>query len=211
VEAQFMMKRFLSAMVTAGLLAGVVTGAKAEGPESDEQAEPEVSTPYGGTPHPIPGLIEAEHFDDGPPGVAYYDVDEVNHGAPYRENTQVDIEKRSDASNGYGIGWTRAGEWLNYTVEVKEAGSYRVEFPVASNRKGGIFHLEFDGKDVTGPIRVPDTGGWDKLEMIAVDGVELETGNFVMRMVMVEEGPSGSIGDIDYIHFIKENGEDEEE
>jgi len=210
-----MNRRFLTMIWTPILVCGLAMsswGAEA----SDTEEIPEKSTPYGGKPHVIPGLIEAEHYDEGAPGVAYYDVDEVNHGADYRENTQVDIEERSDASNGYGIGWTRTGEWLNYTVEVKEAGTYRVEFPVASRRKGGIFRLEMDGKDVTGPIRVPDTGGWDKLKMIYAEDVELEAGEFVLRMVMVEEGPSGSIGDIDYMRFVKvetldDDGEKEKE
>jgi hypothetical protein len=170
----------------------------------------EKSTPYGGTPHAIPCLIEAEHYDEGKPGVAYHDVDEENLGAPYRRDTQVDIERRKDASNGHGIGWTRAGEWLHYTVDVKKAGPYRITFPVASNKKGGIFHLEMNGKDVSGPIHIPDTGGWDKLQMITVDKVELEAGTFTMRAVMDEVGPSGSIGDIDYMKFTEWTPEEDD-
>jgi len=158
-------------------------------------------TPYGGAPAKIPGLIEAEHYDEGPAGVAYQDKERVNQGAPYRKRTEVDIEKRPDASNGHGIGWTRAGEWLLYTVEVTEAGEYTVSFPVASNKEGGTFHLEIAGKDVSGPIQVPDTGGWDKLQTITKDGLKLEAGVHVLKMVMDTEGPSGSIGDIDYMKF----------
>ena len=62
--------------------------------------------PFGNKLPVIPGKIEAEHFDLGKAAVAYYDVDEKNLGADYREPTQVDIEKRSDASNGHGLGWT---------------------------------------------------------------------------------------------------------
>lgn len=162
---------------------------------------PGPSRPYGGSPHVIPGLIEAEHYDEGGPGEAYQDADETNRGADYRGVTQVDIEQRADASNGYGIGWTRAGEWLAYTVLVRDSGTYTVEFPVASNRQGGIFHLEMNGVDVTGPIRIPDTGGWTTLEMIRKDNVRLEPGLYVMRLVMDENGESRGIGDIDYMRF----------
>ena len=109
------------------------------------------SNPYKGKPHQIPGKIEAEHFDEGKPGSAYHDLDEKNLGANYRGPTQVDIEKRPDASNGHGIGWTREGEWLNYTVEVKQSGTYSLEIPVASNKKGGVFHLEIGGKNKCNP------------------------------------------------------------
>lgn len=164
---------------------------------------PDIPAPYSGVPHAIPGLIEAEHYDLGKPGVAYHDVDEDNQGADYREETQVDIEARPDASNKHGIGWTRKGEWLIYTVVVTEAGNYTIEFPVASHKKGGIFHLEMNGEDVTGPITVPDTGGWDKLVIIEAKDVELKAGAYHLKMVMDRQGLSGSIGDIDYMHFKK--------
>ena len=161
------------------------------------------SKPYKGKLHVIPGKIEAEHYDEGKAGLAYHDIDEKNHGAKYREATQVDIEKRPDASNGHGIGWTRKGEWLNYTVEVKEKGTYSIEIPVASNKKGGLFHLEIKGKDITGPIHIPDTGGWQILKVLKHKNVKLEKGRHVFRAVMDSEGPSGSIGDIDYFKFEK--------
>lgn len=164
---------------------------------------PAIPAPYGGTPHAIPGTIEAEHYDLGAPGVAYHDVDEDNLGADYREETQVDIEARPDASNKHGIGWTRTGEWLIYTVVVTEPGRYTITFPVASNKMGGVFHIEMNGKDVTGPITVPDTGGWDKLVSIEAKEVLLEAGAYHLKMVMDEQGPSGSIGDIDAMHFTR--------
>ena len=164
----------------------------------------EKTRPFKGKIHAIPGLIEAEHWDEGKPGVAYSDVDEKNRGADYREPTQVDIEKRADASNGHGIGWTKPGEWLVYSVAVKETGTYRIEMPVASKKKGGTFHIEFNGKDITGPISVPDTGSWQKLEMITSKNIRLAyQSRYLMKVVMDSEGPSGSIADIDYFKFVK--------
>jgi len=159
-----------------------------------------LTTPFGGRPHAIPGTVEAEHFDAGPDGIACHDVDPQNHGAPYRV-TSVDIEARPDASGGYGVGWTTAGEWLLYTVEVEQTGSYTVDIPVASPRKGGIFHLEFDGVDRTGPIEVPNTGSWQTLVVISRPGVELEAGRRSMRLVLDSDGETGSVADIDCFHF----------
>ena len=121
-----------------------------------------------------------------------------NLGADYREVTQVDIEKRSDASNGHGVGWTRKGEWLNYSVNVKESGTYTIEMPVASKKMGGLFVLAIEGKDICLPIQIPDTGGWDKLKVIKCAGVKLTKGRHVIRVLMLAQGQSGSIGDIDY-------------
>ena len=159
--------------------------------------------PYHDRPHTIPGTIEAEDYDRGGAEQAYHDIDKKNHGADYRGETQVDIEKRSDASNGYGIGWTQKEEWILYTVKVKESGMFDIEIPVASDKKGGQFHLEFNGKDATGPIQVPDTGGWHRLKVVKIPGVQLERGTYEMKMVMDSEGPSGSVGDIDLLRFVK--------
>ena len=161
------------------------------------------SKPFKGKVLQIPGKIEAEHYDEGEPGKAYHDNDVKNSGANYRGPTQVDIEKRPDASNGHGIGWTRKGEWLNYTVEVKQTGTYTIEIPVASNKQGGIFHLEIKSKDITGPIQIPDTGGWQILKLLYHKDVKLTRGRHVIRAVMDSQGPSGSIGDIDYFKFVK--------
>ena len=161
------------------------------------------SKPFKGKTPQIPGKIEAEHYDEGKADVAYRDNDVKNSGVDYRGPTQVDIEKRPDASNGHGIGWTRKGEWLNYTVEVKATGTYTIEMPVASNKMGGLFHMEIKGLKITESIRIPDTGGWDKLKLIKCAGVKLNKGRHVIRVVMDEQGPSGSIGDIDYFKFVK--------
>lgn len=157
--------------------------------------------PFGGVPRRIPGVIEAEDFDEGDAGVAYRDLTEPNQGADYRGRTQVDIERRPDASNGHGIGWTLAGEWLVYTVEAADPGPYTLEIPVASAKAGGRFHIEFDGKDATGPILVPDTGAWTKLETVRLDGVRVPAGRTVMKVVMDADGESRSIGDIDCFRF----------
>lgn len=169
---------------------------------SNLQADPYAeTTPFSGEPAVIPGLIEAEHWDKGAAGVAYHDVDEENRGENYREETQVDIEKRSDASNGHGIGWTKEGEWLIYSVEVQKTGTYSIEIPVASNKQGGIFFLEIDGQDVTGKITIPDTGGWQTLKTITHEGVHLTRGIYKMKLVLSKNGESKSIGDIDFFKF----------
>src|SRR6476660_3500288 len=95
------------------------------------------ATPFGGTAVVLPGTIEAENFDDGGPSVAYYDTTAGNRGGAYRQ-TDVDIEATSDAGGGYDIGWTKAGEWLQYTTSVSASGTYSLELRVASPSSGGV-------------------------------------------------------------------------
>lgn len=198
-------------LLCAALIANTTLHAQEPSKETSPRTEQKQSVaaeartrPFGGKPHPIPGTIEAEHYDEGAAEVAYHDVDPKNHGAPLRGETQVDIEARPDASGRHGIGWTKAGEWLVYTVEVKEAGTYTIEIPVASQKEGGTFHVEFNGADRTGPIQVPDTGGWQKLQLLTHRGVKLGPGVQVMKIVMDRDGASQSIGDIDLLRFKRE-------
>jgi len=163
------------------------------------------SRPFKGVIHAIPGTIEAEDFDEGGEGIAYHDREPENleKRRPAHRDGGVDLEWRATASRQYNLGWTRAGEWLMYTVEVREAGVYRLEMMVASSKKGGTFHVELNGADKTGPIEIPDTGGWQHLKPMTKERVTLEAGRYVMKVVMDTEGPSGSIGDIDYYRFVR--------
>jgi Carbohydrate binding module (family 6) len=168
------------------------------------QPSPAAHRPWKGTPHIIPGTIEAEDFDEGGEGVAFHDLDPENQEKrrPVYRDGGVDLEWRAAASQQYNLGWTRAGEWIIYSVDVRESGIYRVEMLVASAKAGGTFHLAFDGVNRTGPITIPDTGGWQRLAPLVKNDVRLEAGRYAMKMVMETDGPSGSIGDIDYFRFV---------
>jgi hypothetical protein len=114
-------------------------------------------SPYGGVPAIVPGVIQAENFDDGGEGVAYHDTTPGNTGGVYRA-TGVDLEPA--ANGGYDVGWTAAGEWLNYTVNVASAGTYLVQLRVAS-LAGGSMHVGFNtSSHVWTVVNVPATGGW---------------------------------------------------
>jgi len=61
-----------------------------------------------------------------------------------------------------------------------------------------------NGKDVTEPINVPDTGSWQTLKLITHKNVVLEKGRYRMKVLMDSVGDSNSIGDIDYFKFVKQ-------
>jgi hypothetical protein len=139
-----------------------------------------VQSPFSGTSLPIPGLIEAENFDQGGQNIAWFDLDDINEGGQYR-STGVDIEVTSDsAGGGYQIGYTKAGEWLEYTINVATAGTYTLELRVAAGTGGGIMHVEFDGVDKTGAIEVVPTNWFDWKTISKT--VNLSAGTQVMRL-----------------------------
>ncbi|AWB26572.1 glycoside hydrolase family 11 protein [Halococcoides cellulosivorans] len=148
--------------------------------------------PFDGSPITIPGRIPAEAFDEGGPGVAYSDATTENEGGDYRTDTAVDVRGSSDGT-GYAVGTIESGEWLEYTVDVQEAGTYALEALVASDSGGGAFHLDVDGQDVSGTVDVPATGGWSTWETVSGE-VTLSAGEQVIRIAMDE-----SWWDLDYV------------
>jgi len=162
---------------------------------------PVTSTPYGGTPAPVPGTIQAENFDEGGAGVAYSDTSVANQGGKYRTSDGVDIETTSDVGGGYDVGWMSVGEWLKYTVNVTAADTYDIEFRLASSGGGGTFHLEIDGVNVTGPVSVPNTGGWQTWTTVRKTGVNLNAGAQVWRFVADSAGGTGAFANLNYIRI----------
>jgi len=159
--------------------------------------------PFGGTPHAIPGTIQAEDYDTGGEGIAYHDTDSGNNGGAYRSDG-VDIENTSDTGGGYNVGWIASGEWLEYTVDVATAGDYDVEVRVASQSTGGTLHIEFDGNDVTGSISFSATGGWQNWTTVTKTGVTLSAGQQVMRIAM-----DGSNFNVNWVNFTSGGGGDD--
>jgi len=145
------------------------------------------STPYGGTPWPIPGTIEAENYDDGGEGVAYHDNDAVNYGGQQRTNQGVDVETAGDATGVYDVGFTNPGEWMKYTVNVTTAGAYTLQARVASPYTGKSFHVEMDGTTI-GTIAVANTGGWQTYQTVTITTPTLTAGSHTLRLVMDTDG-----------------------
>ena len=142
---------------------------------------PVAQEPFGGTARAVPGRIEAENYDVGGAGVAYHDTTGGNAGGDYRAD-DVDIEATADSGGGHGVGWTEAGEWLEYTINVASSGGHEISFRVASQSAGGSVRISFDGVDAAGTVSLPVTGGWQTWQTFTVHGVALMPGEQVMRI-----------------------------
>jgi beta-glucanase (GH16 family) len=139
--------------------------------------------PYRMTPAFLPGTVEAEDYDLGGQDFAYNDTDASNNGGAYRPAEGVDLQGTTDAGSGINVGWMAPGEWIEYTVDVL-AGNYDFEVRVASAVDGGTLHIEFDGRDVTGPVTFAGTGGWQNWITVLVEDVTLGAGVQTMRLVV---------------------------
>jgi hypothetical protein len=165
-----------------------------------------VSRPFLGRPLAVPGTLQAEDFDFGPDGLAYRERGGYLAGMDNGRYRLGHVNVNSCASDGGGhdVGGIWPGEWLAYTVDVAEAGSYDVELRVSALAGGGTLHLESDGKDVTGPIEMPSTGNWIKWTTVTQKAVRLEKGRRVLRVVFdTAPAASGHVCNLNWVRFTK--------
>lgn len=164
-------------------------------PGDDQSAYPT------GTPWSVVEPVQCEDFDRGGQGVAYNDSTPINEGRRYRLDENVDVARDELADNNHAVGWTRAGEWLEYTIQVPQAGTYDLEVRVAAVGVGGVFRIKKNNHDITGDWAIPDTGAWNAYRRLFNAGHYLPAGVHTIRVDMVANGASGFVGAFDYFRF----------
>jgi endoglucanase len=130
--------------------------------------------------------IEAENFDTGGKGVAYYNGNTANLGGKYRTNDTVSIETTSDTGGGYDVTSTAAGDWLEYTMMDLNAGMYELRLRIAGTPVGSVQALE-GGVDLTGPWALPSTGGSQTWRTVT-NSVFLAPGQLKLRINVLAGG-----------------------
>lgn len=90
------------------------------------------NSPYGMT-IAIPGTLQAEHYDFGGNGVAWFDTTLGNAFGVLR---MEDMDVGAIPGGGYHIGALADGEWAEYSVNVATPGTYNVTLRWASDYAG---------------------------------------------------------------------------
>ena len=149
--------------------------------------------PYNNVAATIPGVIEAENYDEAGQGFSYFDVDTENKGGAYRTD-EVDIVA---AGQGYAVGYTDKGEWLEYTVNVADTDEYTVTANVSNSNELEGFQLYVDDKLVTNSYTIPQVSeDWSEYKEVPVCRTRLEKGEHIIKIQIV-----GSYINIDWLKF----------
>lgn len=132
-------------------------------------------------------VLAAVDYDLGINGQAYFDLDTAdyhvstqkttlgNRGRIYR-NDGVDISRHTAPEQGYFVSDTEPGEWLQYTINVKEKGRYTLSLNVASADSKGKFSVLVNGKKQLENQVVPHTGGMQVFKPLMLKGIQLSEG-----------------------------------
>jgi len=189
--------------------------------------------PWKGVIQKIPGKIQCEFYDEGGEGIAYHDQDSINNGSgtlnpadgtflnEYRMKEAVDIsyikfqEPAIDNSpynlvepkkDQFYIGWTNPGEWMNYTVNVRIPGDYKVGIMYGADRAGEI-SLSVNHEPAKGVFIIPTTYNADETEdwrqqhhwnyLDSIGQITLKEGIQTITLNTLESGQMN----YDYINF----------
>ena len=125
--------------------------------------------PYNETVPELPGSINIIEYDKGVSGVNYYNAS--------RSLTTA----------------LKDGQWMEYTVDVKEDGMYFFDATLASTKAGGMFHLAEYGLDkleyLTEYVEVPKTGGSSEWKTLHGQlQMELKAGRHVFTLLVDKGG-----------------------
>ncbi len=109
------------------------------------------------------GRIEAEDYCD------FYDVQ---------------VGETTDEGGGLNVGYTNAGSWLMYTIDVPVAGTYWIDFRVSNgNRTNGQMKILVDSTDLIRQQSIPriKTNDWETYQTISTNTFELPAGKHELR------------------------------
>lgn len=114
----------------------------------------------------VPGKIEAES---------------------YSNMTGITTQTTTDTDGGLNVTTIDATDWMDYSMDVKQAGTYRVEFRVASSAGKGKFELRKPTGLVLSSNTVNATGGLQKWITIS-DTINLVAGKQTLRIQAIAGG-----------------------
>lgn len=160
--------------------------------------------------HKLPGKVFATEYDLGTNGFAYADKDVANYEGtkftPWNKGNQmrndgVDIVKCTDQiTNGFHVSFIEDGEWLQFTVEVKNQNIFDVAIRYSSEKVGGKLYLEQDGKKISETIALPVSGGETIWKTIFLKNVSLKKGSNTIRVHF-----EGGNFNLNYLEFKNSN------
>ncbi len=114
----------------------------------------------------IPGRIEAEN---------------------YSRMQGVQTENTSDVGGGLNVGWIDNSDWMQYDVNVKQAGNYQVAFRIASLSQSGQITLSSSLSGLMATTDLPVTGGWQNWQTQLAE-VQLQKGKQTIDLIAKRGG-----------------------
>ncbi|MWC30632.1 carbohydrate-binding protein [Paenibacillus sp. MMS18-CY102] len=96
------------------------------------------------------------------------------------------VQTEASTEDGMNVSYIDAGDWMDYTVNVQNAGTYNVDFRVSSPYAGTQLQLR-SGASILATVTIPNTGGWQAWQTVTAS-VLLPAGVQTLRVHAVTNG-----------------------
>ena len=113
----------------------------------------------------------------------------------YSAMSGIGTESTSDTGGGQNIGWIENGDWAQYSINIPVAGTYQVDFRVASGSSGGTINMVVGGSTI-GSAAVAGTGDWQTWTTVRTTATFSTAGTQTLRLNFV--GGSGYLYNINW-------------
>jgi aryl-phospho-beta-D-glucosidase BglC (GH1 family) len=143
-------------------------------------------------------VVNAVDYDLGRNNYAYFDKDTGNYyisggdrsagnkGYLYR-NDGVDIYKDSAHYESYYIGSIEDGEWVKYTINVKQSSSYKLKLNLASTTTAAV-SIYLDDKLILDQEEIAATGTDKNWQTQTMGNIQLNNGSHAIRIYFNKGG-----------------------
>ena len=103
----------------------------------------------------------------------------------YGSMNGIQTENTADAGGGLNVGWQDNNDWMDYAVNIPTAGTYTVNFRVASMFSGAQFQLRGSNGYVMATVTVPNTGSFQSWQTVSAQ-VAFSAGQQTLRIVTTQ-------------------------
>lgn len=116
----------------------------------------------------------------------------------FKQQQGIQLENTGDVGGGQNIGYTDAGDWMEYLIDVPTDGVFDIDFRHAGEGDNTGFDILDESGVKIGELSVNRTGGWQNWQTTTVQDVALTAGVQKIKLVLKAGGINfnwfGSIG-----------------
>jgi Domain of unknown function (DUF1929)/Carbohydrate binding module (family 6) len=140
--------------------------------------------PFGGQAQAVPGIVEAEAFDEGTGIQTFHKVKPVSGDATSRN---AGVVGDPDATGQLALTGIEKDDWFEYSLVIARAGQYDLKYHLKAPTKSGV-QLSLDGAPIgtaDGTYVIPYLGStnWATIKQ---NGVTLPAGPHILRATFSE-------------------------
>lgn len=95
------------------------------------------------------------------------------------------LEKTADTLGGYNLSWIEPGDWMEYNINVMQAGSYNFVFRAATERKDGIIQIIDEKGNILGSAAIGNTRSWQNWKNFSSSKIQLPSGKQKIKLNIV--------------------------